>query len=40
MKVEKKKFNTILVALLKAKPKPRKKIDTEGKHRSRPIHLK
>jgi hypothetical protein len=40
MKVGKTKFDTILVTLLKAKPKPREKIKTKGKHRSRPILLK
>lgn len=30
-KVEKAKFDTILVKLLKAKPEPRKKIKTRGK---------
>lgn len=31
MKVGKKKFDTILVKLLKAKPEPRKKIKTKGR---------
>jgi len=32
MKVEKEKFDAALAKLLKAKPEPRKKIKTEGKH--------
>jgi len=40
MKVEKKKFDNVLGALLKAKPQLREKIKTKGKHRSRPIRLK
>lgn len=32
MKVEKKKFDNALAKLLQAKPKPRKKIKTQGKH--------
>lgn len=40
MRVDKKKFDDLLGALLKAKPEPRKKIKTKGKHRSRPIRLK
>ena len=35
MKVEKKKFDTILVKLLKAEPEPRKKIKTEGRKGSK-----
>jgi len=31
MKVEKQKFDTLLEKLIKAKPKPRKKIETTGK---------
>lgn len=40
MKVEKKKFDTILEKLLAAKPQRRKKIDRKMKHRFRPIRLK
>jgi hypothetical protein len=40
MKVEKTKFDAILVKLLKSNPAPRKKIKTKGKHRSRPIVVK
>ena len=32
MKVEKEKFDSLLGKLLKAKPEPRKKIKTQGKH--------
>ena len=35
MKVEKKKFDTLLGKLLKTKPEPRKKIKTQGKHGSK-----
>jgi hypothetical protein len=35
MKIEKQKFDTILVKLLKAKPEPRKKIKTQGKRGSK-----
>jgi hypothetical protein len=37
MKVEKEKFDSLLGKLLKAKPEPRKKIKTKGKHGPRPI---
>jgi hypothetical protein len=38
MKVGKEKFDSLLGKLLKAKPEPRKKIKTSGKHGSkRPI---
>jgi hypothetical protein len=40
MRVEKKKFDMVLSKLLNASPKPRKKIKTKGKHRSRPILVK
>jgi hypothetical protein len=32
MKVEKEKFDSLLGKLLKAKPEPRKKIKTQGRH--------
>ncbi len=32
MKVEKEKFDALLGKLLKAKPEPRKKIKTQGRH--------
>jgi hypothetical protein len=35
VKVEKQKFDTILVKLLKAKPEPRKKIKTQGRKGSK-----
>jgi hypothetical protein len=35
MKVEKEKFDSLLGRLLKAKPEPRKKIKTTGKHGSK-----
>lgn len=37
MKVEKAKFDDLLGKLLKAKPEPRKKIKTQGKHGPKPI---
>ena len=37
MRVEKAKFDTILVKLIKAKPEPRKKIKTSGKRTAKPI---
>jgi hypothetical protein len=35
MKVEKQKFDEALAKLLRAKPQPRKKIKTQGKHGSK-----
>jgi hypothetical protein len=35
MKVEKEKFDSLLGKLLKAKPKPRKKIKTQGRRGSK-----
>jgi hypothetical protein len=35
MKVEKQKFDTILVKLLKAKPEPRKNLKTTGRRGSK-----
>jgi hypothetical protein len=32
MKVEKEKFDSLLAKLIAAKPEPRKKIKTKGKH--------
>jgi len=41
MKTEKKKFDAVLSKLLCAKPVPRKKIKTQGKHGSKkPILIK
>jgi hypothetical protein len=40
LKVEKQKFDTILLKLLKAKPKPRNKIKTNGKRGSKQPLLK
>jgi hypothetical protein len=37
MKVGKEKFDSLLAKLLKAKPEPRKKIKTQGKHGPKPI---
>jgi hypothetical protein len=35
MKIEKEKFDALLSKLIKAKPEPRKKIETEGKRGSK-----
>jgi hypothetical protein len=37
MKVQKEKFDSLLGKLLRAKPKPRKKIKTSGKRTPKPI---
>jgi len=37
MKVEKEKFDSLLGKLLKAKPKPRKKMKISGKRTPKPI---